>query len=198
MAKTAWKETAEVIGIGAIVASLIFVGLQMQQDRLLKRAELGAVTQEFSSSIELTLADSAVSAAWVKMLERPEDLSAEEMIQVNSVLAAMRRLFLRECYLVSMDVFGECENLIRGQARRYFGSRYAQSWWQVIHTSRLGANDPYGTAQLLDDIITGVDSSTGLVQLENMKDGCSAECSRRDLQLTSRHALGNVIRLPER
>ena len=31
MANDSWKDTAELVGIGAIVASLIFVGLQMRQ-----------------------------------------------------------------------------------------------------------------------------------------------------------------------
>ena len=33
MKSSSWKETAELIGIAAIVGSLIFVGLQMKQDR---------------------------------------------------------------------------------------------------------------------------------------------------------------------
>ena len=34
-----WKDTAELFGIGAIVASLVFVGFQMRQDREIARAE---------------------------------------------------------------------------------------------------------------------------------------------------------------
>ena len=33
MIKTDWKSTAELVGIAAIVASLVFVGMQVQQDR---------------------------------------------------------------------------------------------------------------------------------------------------------------------
>ena len=33
MKKYGWKDTAELIGITAIVASLIFIGLQMQQEQ---------------------------------------------------------------------------------------------------------------------------------------------------------------------
>lgn len=37
-----WNEIAELIGIAAIVASLVFVGLQMRQDHVIARSELGA------------------------------------------------------------------------------------------------------------------------------------------------------------
>ena len=171
MKTTNWKAIAELIGVTAIVASLIFVGLQMQQDRLLMRSELGAASQEFSADIELTLADPEVSSTWAKMLVSPQDLSAEEMTQVNSVLSSLRRLLLRECYLVAMEVFGECESLVRGQAARYFGNQYAQSWWHVIHTSELGKGDPYGTAGLIDEIVTSVDVSASSSLLEKIRAG---------------------------
>ena len=37
-----WNEIAELVGIAAIVATLLIVGLQMQQERVHARAELGA------------------------------------------------------------------------------------------------------------------------------------------------------------
>ncbi len=40
MPNTRWKDIAELIGIAAIVASLLFVGLQMQQDRNLTQAQI--------------------------------------------------------------------------------------------------------------------------------------------------------------
>jgi len=130
------------------------------------RSELGAASQEFSADIELTLADPEISSAWAKMLDSPQDLSAEEMIQVNSVLSALRRLFLRECYLVAMEVFGECASLIRGQAIRYFGNEYAQSWWRAVHTSELSTSNSFGTAHFIDELVTGVDvtASSSLLQ----------------------------------
>jgi hypothetical protein len=37
-----WNEIAELVGIAAIVASLVFVGLQMRQDHVFARSELGS------------------------------------------------------------------------------------------------------------------------------------------------------------
>jgi hypothetical protein len=166
-----WKELFEVFGMIAIVASLIFVGLQLQQDRHLIRAELGAHSQDFSAMIDLALGDPDVSRAWAKMLERPEDLSVEEMLRVNSILAAARRSFLRECYLVALEVFVECEGLIHGQATQYFGSKYAQSWWRT-RAEMIGVRpDPYGTRDLIDEIVTDIDESANQSLLEKIKAG---------------------------
>lgn len=163
------RTVAEIIGVVSIVASLIFVGLQLQQERVLMRAELGAQSQELAANFDLVLADPEMADIWLKMLDSPNDLSSQEMIQINSVLRAQRRLFLRECYLVAMGVFGECESIIRGQSSQYFGSQYAQLWWrQYHHQSRLGA-DEYGTRALIDKAVTGADQSASKSILERIK-----------------------------
>lgn len=171
MTQIRWKELFEVIGMVAIVASLIFVGLQLQQDRHLIRAELGADSQDFSAMVDLALGDADVSSAWAKMVERPEDLTAEEMLRVNSVLSAARRLFLRECYLVAVEVFVECEGIIYGQATQYFGSKYAQSWWRARADTIGDRPDPYGTRDLIDEIVTSIDESESQSFLEKTKAG---------------------------
>lgn len=43
MKKTSWKEFAELIGIAAIVASLIFVGVELRQSREIAMNEIGFV-----------------------------------------------------------------------------------------------------------------------------------------------------------
>jgi hypothetical protein len=169
--KARLKDLFESIGVIAIVASLIFVGLQLQQERELMRSELGANSQEFSATIDLAFTDPDMSAAWAKMLDSPEDLTLEEMLRVNGVLQAVRRLFLRECYLLAMDVFGECDSLVRGQAAQYFGNKYAQAWWKAYNEpSKLGG-DPYDTRGLINEVVTSVDTSISRGYLEHVKAG---------------------------
>ena len=55
-----WKIIAEFVGIIAIVASLIFVGLEMQQDRELTRAQLGSNANEFMAQVDLSMSSSDV------------------------------------------------------------------------------------------------------------------------------------------
>ena len=51
MTQTKWKDIVELVGISAIVASLIFVGIQLKQDRGLAIAE--ATVASFTNIMEL-------------------------------------------------------------------------------------------------------------------------------------------------
>ena len=50
MRTTNWKDIAELVGIAAIVASLIFVGLQMKQTQALALAEAEGTQQTLDNS----------------------------------------------------------------------------------------------------------------------------------------------------
>ncbi len=119
------------MGLTAVVLSLIFVGLQMRQDQILARSELGAGTVEAFNELGLTATDPELARTFAKMVNEPDNLTDDEMIQINSYLLAVKSLFIRECYLVSRGVFSDCTGFIKTNAGRYFGSRYAQSWWRL-------------------------------------------------------------------
>lgn len=161
-----WVVWFEAVGIAAVVLSLIFVGLQMEQQQNLTRATLGARGMEVYSRVIQTQSDPDVAIAWAKMLERPEDLSTGEMIQVNAVLTMVKNAFMRECYLAGMGVFEECNYLLRDQARNFFGSSYAQSWWRL--------NKPpngYGLEKPLDAVISHLEGDASLRMIEELKQG---------------------------
>jgi len=82
----------QVVGIFAVVASLIFVGLQMRQDQLIARAELTSESFELMIALDQNLLDPEFASAYAKMLERSEDLSLEEMVQIDSLLDAVKTL----------------------------------------------------------------------------------------------------------
>ena len=90
-----WRDTAELVGIAAIVASLIFVGLQMRQDQRLTE------TQVFvdSESVVVQLADllNENRDVWIKGL-RNEKLSESEESTFRILARAFdrRRVFRYE------------------------------------------------------------------------------------------------------
>jgi len=155
----------QVIGIFAVFASLIFVGLQMQLDRRLARAELGSVSLEFRASVELARSDPDISKAWAKMLESPQDLSASEMVSVNGILRSAALNAYRECYLLAVEVFIECEAIVRAIANDFFANEYAQAWWRDNFRE-----NPFGTAVLINDIVTSVDPSGNRSSLEEVRE----------------------------
>jgi hypothetical protein len=154
MNKSTLKDTVELIGIAAIVASLIFVGLQLQQDRLLVRSEVGAVSLEFAATVHLAMSDPDISDPWAKMLDQPQNLTPSEILRIDGYLEAVRSVMLRECYLMAMGVFVECEAMVRGMAEKYFANEYAQTWWRNNHEP-----NPVGTADLINAVVTNVDPS---------------------------------------
>ena len=152
-----WKNIAEFTGIIAIVASLIFVGFELQQDRQLTRAQLGSNANEFMAQVDLNMSDPDVGLVWGKMLQSPQDLTVGEMAQVDGILRSAYTMMLRECYLVIMEVFSECRTLVGIVARNYFSNEYAQAWWR--HANK---PDDFDSGDIIDGIVTSLDVSGNL------------------------------------
>ena len=73
-----WKSIAELIGISAIVVSLIFVGVQLQQDRdLAQVSSYGSVAESTNGLSELVQSNSEV---WVRGLSGEELDDAESAV----------------------------------------------------------------------------------------------------------------------
>jgi hypothetical protein len=159
-----WKEVAELIGIAAIVASLIFLGLEMRQQHAIARAQLGSETFDFMRSIELQMSDVALSEDFVKMIENPEDLTLEEMTRINAFLQQVVDLFQREGMLVARGIFEESDAVLARYGPLVFGNRYAQAWFRTNKEhlnpsflaragSRIESYSPDTSRQLYSEII---------------------------------------------
>ena len=88
MNRISWKESVELIGIAAIVASLVFVGMQLQQDRKLAYAE--ATTSVVGSATEIVGLINSNHEAWIRGLDGEELAPADEL-----AFGAMARLYYR-------------------------------------------------------------------------------------------------------
>jgi hypothetical protein len=78
----------QVVGIFALVGSLIFVGLQMRQDQDIAVAQIWAMSDQ--SVAELAGLISEHSAIWTKGL-KGEELSEEEQVTFRSIARAIYR-----------------------------------------------------------------------------------------------------------
>ncbi len=151
------------MGLVAIVLSLVFVGLQIRQDQILARAELGAGTVESFNDLGLTASDPEFAITFAKMLNEPKNLTDDEMIQINSYLLGAKMLFIRECYLVARGVFADCTGFVNDNARRLFGSRYAKTWWRLNW-----APHPY-IPDWVNDLVVGLDDDATQQQLKELR-----------------------------
>ena len=160
MQSTNWKDIAELVGIAAIVASLVFVGLQMRQDRVVARSELGAGSFESLASLRQEMTGPEFATTYAKMLEQPEQLTTAEQLQVNAYLDAAKFLIIRECYLYERGIFTECEIIVRQYGPYFFGNSYAQTWWRLQSPRKLRFLPGW-----VDDEITGIDPEYNLKEL---------------------------------
>jgi hypothetical protein len=86
MKKTDWKDTVELVGIAAIVASLIFVGLQMKQAQDIAYSELDVSLLAIQA--ESTNLISANSDVWVRG-NAGEELSPAETAVFSNLVALL-------------------------------------------------------------------------------------------------------------
>jgi hypothetical protein len=157
-----WKELFETIGLAAIVASLVFVGYQVRQDRAIARAQLGSESIFLLNATYEVMYDPGFSEAYAKMLDNPGGLSTSEMLQINYRLESITGIFFRECYLVRRGVFVGCESLIRTHIPLFFGNKYAQMWWE-------GSTFKPLLPGWVDEEISKLDPNTEMRKIEAIK-----------------------------
>lgn len=98
-----WKDIAELIGIGAIVVSLIFVGSQLRQDREL--AEMEGRSSFVANAVELARLFNDNEELWRKgLLDEP--LSESEQFKFNGLV--------RLLYIHRINQFGRRSLNIHG------------------------------------------------------------------------------------
>ena len=129
MNRTDWKDFAELVGIAAIVASLIFVGLEMRQQQVLARADLGSQSFEYMRSIRQAFADAEFASTYVRMLDNPEELTDTEVASLNGFFHELIQMVERECYIVGLGVFRDCTSAMNRFYPEFFGNRFANNWW---------------------------------------------------------------------
>jgi len=158
-----WKDAFELLGLVAIVASLIFVGMEIQQERDLARSDLAAQSFENTAAFHLTLSSPDFAKTYAKSLESPKDLTIEEKLQVDGYLRAFVSLIRRECYLTAREVFAECSGIVQGIGPSVFGNKYAQVWWQ-LNKPEVGPYFP----EWIGSVITNFDPDSQLQMLERV------------------------------
>jgi hypothetical protein len=74
-----WRDSAELIGIAAIVASLIFVGLQLRQEQRIAVVELNQNSTAINTEYQIAIAN--IADTWVKA-NNGEVLSESETLKI--------------------------------------------------------------------------------------------------------------------
>jgi len=99
-----WKDVVEIVGIAAIIASLIFVGLQLRQEQQIAISEIEQADEGSSTRIDLAIVENA--DLWLKA-NNGEILTGRESLIMNRLVAAMyRRARLEAIMRKNLGQFG--------------------------------------------------------------------------------------------
>ena len=101
MKNTNWRDTAELLGIVAIVGSLIFVGLQMRQAGRIALADSDA--SYLSATIDILGLLNDHPETWVRGNTEEELDEVEAAVFENLVIAVNDRVFLGYQQLLNLD-----------------------------------------------------------------------------------------------
>lgn len=156
MMRISAKQIIDVGGVLAVIASLVFVGVQLRQEQIFARAALGSVTLESSAEFDQRFQDPVVASIYIKMISDPKELSIEEMTQANAILEHIVILWTREGYLFDLGIFGEDTRVVGQYAERIFGNAYAKAWWSSAKDRFPDFSDRFSNA------IESVDSGASL------------------------------------
>jgi hypothetical protein len=94
-----WKEIAELVGLAAIVASLIFVGLQMQQDRQYSIVDTRSSVSE--SIINFASLIQSNSDVWIRGLDG-EDLTLADNVEFTAMIEAVESQYFQRYLRASL------------------------------------------------------------------------------------------------
>ncbi len=102
MADMKWKDVAELIGIGAIVVSLVFVGLQLRQEHDIARAQL--ILEYAATGLDYRIALAEYSDLIVKGNSGVQ-LDEVELHQLRLIIeAAQDRVFMQKIAIQPFDL----------------------------------------------------------------------------------------------
>ncbi len=166
MKKFDWRTLFEGVGVIAIVLSLIFVGLQLRQDQILVRSELGAGSAELNVHHRMMAIESSFQKTFAKMMTQPGQMTDEEVIEADLFLTSLTQMIVRECYLVERGVFVECEAMAYVLLRNFFENQFAKNWWQGrIESGRL---NPY-LPDWISDVVADLDPNGNRRRIDQLR-----------------------------
>lgn len=144
-----WKDTAELIGIAAIVASLIFVGLQMRQEQEIAQAQ--AYVDGAANFVELSSLIVDNQDAWMRGLY-DEDLSDIERAQFEQIARTWHLRLVNQAYVWDRVGGQNVESLINTAAYDIYVHPGLRRWIES-HVER--GNERREGRQLSPETFTG-------------------------------------------
>lgn len=121
------RDWLEIVGIFSVVASLVFVGLQMRQDQTL--AEAQQYIDKAASHVEMSGLIAAHQPVWIKGLDR-EDLTREDQAKFDQIARSWHVRKLNNYYASLRVSTAESDAIVRSFAIDLYKHPGLRSWFQ--------------------------------------------------------------------
>ena len=131
MQRTNWKNIAELIGITAIVASLIFVGLEMRQTRVLAMAETYQSRTDSEMFLFSFMSQPDLRRIWLKTFDDEALTADDELLLLLSF--SMRFAYLENLHFQMENGMLSRELWIRNLRSLvpFFVAPRVVEWWEL-------------------------------------------------------------------
>jgi len=124
------SEWLQVIGSFGLLAGLILVALQIQQNTILVRAELVSNASDAWINIDASKQSENFASVLAKSIVNPQELTTAEILELDGYLFTYIDQLDRDRDLYDLGVFDTPpEALVRGSLSDYFGNEFARAWW---------------------------------------------------------------------
>ena len=121
----------QVIGNFGVLAGLLLVALQIQQNTVLVRAELLSNESDAWISIDASKQSERFASVLAKSIVNPQELNAAEILELDGYLFTYIDQLVRDRELYDLGVFDNpMESQISGSLHDYFGNQFARVWWE--------------------------------------------------------------------
>jgi len=124
------SEWLQVIGSFGLLAGLILVALQIQQNTILVRAELVSNASDAWINIDASKQSETFASVLAKSIVNPQELTTAEILELDGYLFTYIDQLVRDRDLYDLGVFDTPpEALVQGSLNDYFGNEFARAWW---------------------------------------------------------------------
>ncbi len=125
------SEWLQVIGSFGVLAGLILVALQIQQNTVLVRAELISNDYDAWISIDASKQSERFASVLAKSIVNPQALNAAEILELDGYLFTYIDQLARDRALYDLGVIGtSVESQISASLHDFFGNQFARVWWE--------------------------------------------------------------------
>jgi len=122
-----WLQIGANVGL---LAGLVLVALQLQQNTHLARATLIASQMESWVYFDQSNQSETFAVVLAKAVDSPEKLTNAEMLELTGYLRAALDLLNSHVILTDLGLFGSpLQESVGSSVKQLFGNRFAIAWW---------------------------------------------------------------------